>query len=313
LFAFDAVGGTRALNQRIPLIAEINWTIFRPLCKFFSLDGEQEVHRGRGADRVNRAKPGKQPFDPVEREGPAPSLHADSKHAVTTIDISAKKVAGVLVVIIVLLTLASMAGQFSKYYLDHDVLLGFVHEFNLDHENNIPTWYSTVTLLFCSVLLCAIAVAKTREEDTYAPHWKILAFIFLLLSLDEAASLHEQMTPPVRSLLHISVALQYAWIIPGGIFVLVVGFAYLNFLRNLSPVTRRLFVLAGSLYVAGALGMEFVGSYYDHLYGGDNMAYAMIVAGEEFLEMTGVAIFLYALMSYLSLHVGSLGVRFKPQ
>ena len=262
---------------------------------------------------MNRAKPGKQPFDPAEREGSAPSLHADSKHAGMTIDISAKKVAGILVVIVVLLTLASMAGQFSKYYLDHDVLLGFVPEFDLNAENNIPTWYATVTLFLCSVLLGTIAAAKTTEKDSYAPHWRILSIVFLLLSIDEAASLHERSTEPVRTALHTSGLLYYGWVIPGGIFALSIGLVYLGFLRDLPSYFRRLFVAAGIIYLAGAIGMELVGGYYDSLYGTTNMTYALITTAEELLEMLGIVVFLYSLMLYLNLHVGDLGVRFKSQ
>jgi len=230
-----------------------------------------------------------------------------------TIEVSAKNVARALLAVVVLLTLAYVAGQYSKYYLDHDVLLGFVEEFDLDRENNIPTWYSTVTLLLCSVLLGTIAVARARENDVYASHWKMLSVIFLFLSIDEAASLHERLTEPVKNAFHTSGMLEYAWVIPGGIFVLIVGLAYLKFLLNLPKTTRRQFATAGGLYVAGALGMEMVGSYYNSLYGRTSMAYALIVTGEEFLEMTGVVVFLYALMSYLSRHPGDLKVRIKAE
>jgi hypothetical protein len=228
-----------------------------------------------------------------------------------TVEISAKKVACLLLVIVLLLTLASVAGQFSKYYLAHDVLLGFVPEFDLDRENNIPTWYSSVTLLFCAVLLGMIAVGKTRGKDAYAPHWGGLSVVFLLLSIDEASSLHERSIGPVRVALHTSGFLYYyAWVIPGALFVLILGFTYLNFLRHLPLDTRRLFVAAAILYIGGAMGVEVIGGYYASLYGPTNMTYALITTLEELLEMMGVIAFLYALMSYLRFHAADLGVRF---
>jgi hypothetical protein len=62
----------------------------------------------------------------------------------------------------------------------------------------------------------------------------------------------------------------------------------------------RLFILAGTIYVGGALGMEMVNARYADLYGFKNLTYQLMTAVEEFLEMSGIAIFIYALMSYVA-------------
>lgn len=227
------------------------------------------------------------------------------------IEIPVYNVVRTLLLIIVLLTLAYLAGQFSIYYLHHNTLLGFVPRFDLNGENNIPAWYSTVTILLCSILLGTIAVVKTKEKNPYAPHWRMLSVLFLLLSLDEAASIHEWSTMPWRRAFYTTGLLYYAWVIPGSIFALMIGVLYLGFLRNLPPDTRRLFVTAGVIYIGGVIGMEMVEGYYDTLYGTNNMSFALIVMIEEVLEMLGILVFLYALMSYLRLYVGGLEVRFK--
>lgn len=227
------------------------------------------------------------------------------------------RISRILVAVALLLTLASIAVQFSKYVLGHDTLLGFVRLFDANAEGNVPTWYSSSTLLMCSLLLAAIAMTRKRARDRYALHWGALSVIFLFLSLDEAAKIHEEMAGrPLRSALRTSGVLYYAWVIPYGVMVLIFALAFLKFLVNLPARTRRLFLLAGSVYVGGALGIELLEGYQATHFGADNMAMALMASLEEFLEMLGVAIFIHALLSYLipdaraiAIHTGGGGIR----
>ncbi len=65
--------------------------------------------------------------------------------------------------------------------------------------------------------------------------------------------------------------------------------------------------------------MEMIGGYYADLYGQRNLGYALITNAEEFLEMMGIVIFSYALMSYMNLYMQNFDIRFnilngtKPQ
>ena len=230
-----------------------------------------------------------------------------------TIEISAKRVARTLLVIVLLLVLAGVAGQFSRSELGRPAGRGWIQKFDLNRENNVPTWYSTAILLLCSPLLAAIALAKTKQRDPYARHWQALAVIFLLLSLDEAASIHELVGARLRHTLPTSGVLLHAWVIPASILVLITGLAYRKFMAALPARSRRLFVAAAALYVGGALGMEFIEGHYVGLYGNRNVIVVVIKTAKELLEMLGIVVFLYALMSYLRLHVGEVRVRFKTR
>jgi hypothetical protein len=213
-----------------------------------------------------------------------------------------------LTIIIVVLILAGVAGQLSKYLFNHDVVFGLVRLFNLDAEANVPTWYSSSLLLLCSALLGVIGQAKPLDHN-YATHWRFLAVLFLCMSLDEAAGIHEMLARPVRSTLHVSGILYYAWVIPAAAAVLLVGLAYLRFLIALSHKTRRLFVLAGSIYVGSALGLEFVEGYWATVYGENNLKLRLIEAVEDAGEMFGLVVFLYALLSYLGTHFTEVRVQ----
>jgi len=68
------------------------------------------------------------------------------------------------------------------------------NRFDLDVEANVPAWYSTV-LLF-TVALAAFVIhrwgAATGSERRRWPwFWLVMATVFCLISLDEAARLHE--------------------------------------------------------------------------------------------------------------------------
>lgn len=230
--------------------------------------------------------------------------------------ISPWKITRFLTFVVLGLTLACVAGQFSKYVLGYPRLLGFVRQFDFNSEANIPTWYSSSTLLICSLLLALIASAKKIEGDRYVRHWGVLSFIFLFLSLDESASIHE-MANKLRPLLQVSGFLYFAWVIPYAAIVLIFVLAYLRFLLALPAKTRLLFLLAGSLYVGGAIGIELVEARYVSFYGesiiGQDMMFAVMTIVEEFLEMLGIVVFIYALLSYIRLHMKDLRVRIDDE
>ncbi|MDV2991298.1 MAG: hypothetical protein N4J56_000952 [Chroococcidiopsis sp. SAG 2025] len=85
-----------------------------------------------------------------------------------------------------------------------------------------------------------------------------LSVIFLFLAIDEFASLHEKLIEPIHSKLNTS-GFYFAWVIPGAAFTFVCLLIFTRFLGHLPTQTRRLFLLAGSLYVGGTLGMEMIG------------------------------------------------------
>ena len=226
---------------------------------------------------------------------------------------SPKGITKVLVCVVVGLTLASVAGQFSRYFLGHDHLLGIIPLFRLTGEGLIPTWYSSSALFLCGFLLAMIAYSKTMECAPYSRHWAAMSIIFLCLSLDEQISIHEEWGIPMRAVFNASGFFYFTWVIAGMAFVLIFVLAYLRFLAALPPKTRLLFIVAGTVYIGGALGMEMVGARYAYLYGREPMTYQMIAHVEDVLEMLGVVVFIYALLSYISSQVKELPVRMNDE
>ena len=159
--------------------------------------------------------------------------------------------------------------------------------FDLDEENNLPTWYSSFLLLNNAFFL---HIYSSREGLLKKGYWKLLAFGFLLLSLDEVAGLHESL----------NTAIEMNWAILGAILVMFVAVFFVPFLLALPRRLALLFILAGSLYFSGAIIVELLGEDLDI----DTLTYAFTVSLEEGLEMVGAWVFLHVLLAEMDTEIG---------
>lgn len=218
--------------------------------------------------------------------------------------ISRRTIIRVLAATTIFLICASMGGQVIKYGTGHQKLYGLIPLFYVDWEGNIPTFFSALLLLHASFLLALIALLKRRFSDTRWRQWAILSFIFLYMAVDEASRIHELLKVPGKWLLGPMARsiFTYAWVIFGIAIVIIVAISFLNFYRHLAPQARKQFAIAAITFVSGAIGMELVGGYYYGLRGDMNITYAMLATVEEGLEMSGIIVFINALMKYVIDH-----------
>jgi hypothetical protein len=222
-----------------------------------------------------------------------------------TISFQPKQITVFLGVIVIGLIAANFVGIFSKFYLGSSRIALF----ELDREANIPTFYQSVTILLCAGLLAGITIAKKKAGTREYLYWAGLALIFLFLSVDETAGIHERLINPLRNALHTSGILFFAWVIPYGILLIVMMAFYFRFLFSLPVRSRYWIIFAGILYIAGALGGELLGGFWAGLHGQENLTYTLITTGEESLEMVGILAFIYALMSYITSQLKDLSFR----
>lgn len=235
------------------------------------------------------------------------------------ISVSPQKSARFLGTIIGGLGIAHVLFNFLKCFLGRDWVWGFSRLFDLDNENNIPTWYSSITLLICSGLLAIISHQKQQQGDRFTRYWYGLALIFLGLSIDEASSMHEVFAVFNESL-QLDGFFRFVWVIPAIFLLVIFGLFYWHFVQALPPKIKRLFLLAAGLYISGAVVMEMVGGKYMKVFafelpilkysGFVGMGMALLIMIEEILEMCGVAVFIYALLLILSREVGDVHLLF---
>jgi hypothetical protein len=170
--------------------------------------------------------------------------------------------------------------------------------FSVNLEESIPTWYSTLILVFASVLLSVIAFAKRASRDRYALYWLGLTLLFLYLSMDESAAIHEILSDPLQMAFNATGYLAFGWQIVAVPLVILFALLYVRFLFHLPPCFRNLFVVAGVLYAGGALVVEGI-SANQYSISGVTFTYLAIATVEETLEMLGVVVLIYALLSYI--------------
>ena len=206
-----------------------------------------------------------------------------------------------------LLALCLAAQSLITEYLTENVLDADAHYnlmlaldlFSVNAEDSIPTWYAALLLFGASALLAVIATAKHAHQDRFRRHWAGLALIFLYLSMDEGAAIHELFSDILETPLQPGGYLYFAWVIVAVPLVILFLLVYLRFLVHLPPRTRAQFMLAGMVYVGGALGVESISANRWYLDGGRTFEYLAIATLEELCEMLGVVILIYALLSYL--------------
>ncbi|WP_299820644.1 multidrug transporter [uncultured Pontibacter sp.] len=178
-----------------------------------------------------------------------------------------------------------------------------VRYFDFNGEENVPAFFSSVNLLAAAGLLYLIyCVSSNRELANGKRYWLFLSFIFVFMAIDESVQLHEHIAEFVRPRLtsDLNGLLHWAWVVPYSVVVIAVAGFFLKWVLSLPPLTRNLFVASGSMFVLGALGLEFVEGYLYKQYGIDHIYNRVMYTLEEFLEMAAVILFIYTLLQYLA-------------
>lgn len=235
--------------------------------------------------------------------------------AVQRIEVPARRITQALAATIILLAVAHLVFQSVRHHLGIPHFYGLVELFDMGIEANLPTYFSSLQLALVSGLLAVAGMLRLRAGDRYARHWLWLALIFLLLSIDEMAEIHEMTIRPIRELAPglVTGIFYWAWVIPAMVLVAVVAVCYAPFVfRYLPPYMRRAAVLGAAVFVGGAVGVEMPEAAFAEANGLDNYTYAVFVVVEEVMEMAGVLIFLSGLLRYVGSELGEFSVRVIP-
>ena len=190
---------------------------------------------------------------------------------------------------------------------------------DLGAEQSLGTWFVVVSLVLLSALLAVVGFVQAREGDGFVKHWFVLAFLALAFSLDEQAKFHDPGggTAELRERLDLSGPIYFGWVIFGLLSVTVVAVMYRRFASTLPQVTRRLYMLAAGLFVAGEIGFEMLAGWYvdatSQVTGEEDLIYQTLASFEEFLGMAGVVVAIAATLHYLQHYIGEVHVSLSDQ
>ena len=221
------------------------------------------------------------------------------------IHVKPRKIGLILGSIALFLAIQSLFNEFLiETYIGHssDSVLALVLDlFSVNLEESIPTWFSTINLFIASGLLGLIALDVYKQQDKYRHHWLGLALMFVYLSMDEGAVIHEILSDPLQILFNTTGFLSFGWQIAAVPLVVIFGLVYLRFLFSLPPHIRNLFIASAVLYAGGALFIEGLSANQWYINDGISLSYLAIATVEELFEMLGVVLFIYTLMTYIVL------------
>lgn len=211
--------------------------------------------------------------------------------------IKPKKILILLLATIVLLQIVNIIGLMF-YFNDNNI--GWLYNlFNITTEGNIPAYYSSITLLFTSFLLGFISYFRKFNGLSYSL-WLILSIIFFYLSIDESVQIHERVGVLFSRNFDLTGYLAYGWVVPYGLLFIIFSAVYFfKFLPQLPKKIAWLFIISGFVFVIGAIGIEMLAA---KNYDSDSFSeiyHAVCYSIEEFLEMLGIALFIYSLLLFI--------------
>lgn len=180
---------------------------------------------------------------------------------------------------------------------------GWLVLFDLDKEWNFPTIYSALLLFLASAILLFIACERRRNHAADFRHWIALSVIFCFFGFDEVLSIHNSAKHLVpvwfRHLALFNHRWDLRWIVIGLPVTLAIAIAFLPFVGRLPRRSACGIVIAGTIYVGAALGLEAVGGWWIAKHGKNNWTYAGEAVVEETLEMVGALMFAAVLLAYV--------------
>lgn len=213
-----------------------------------------------------------------------------------------------LLKIIACLLLANLISVYLKWELGYVTGFGFVPLFDFDQEYNIPTFYSALAILFCAALLWYIGVDKKETTREGGRYWKILSVLFVGLSLDELAGIHNQfghltlfLFSKVPSIVNEEIITRSRfWILVLIPLLLLVALFFVRFYKKLPQQTKFYIFLAGTVFLAGAVVLEYMGALYIITSEKVDIVYGLLYTLEELLEMLGIVLLIRTLVAYIS-------------
>ncbi|MEZ4520696.1 MAG: hypothetical protein R3A46_03475 [Thermomicrobiales bacterium] len=174
-----------------------------------------------------------------------------------------------------------------------------VRLFDLNSESSIPTWYSVVLLFTATMITLAIAINRHRAGDRFSRHWFLFSLLILGFSIDESAQIHDAPSrEPLRDILGTGGLLYYPWVVGAIVGIVVVGFLAYGFFRHLPRRTAGLLIASAAVFISGAIVLETLSGFYLSRHDEADLTSMTISSFEEFLELSGAVILIYALLDY---------------
>jgi hypothetical protein len=171
--------------------------------------------------------------------------------------------------------------------------------FDLDSERNVPTWYASSKLLAVAALLALVALNAGRRSRLVRLVLLMPVALFVFLSIDEAASIHEMLGGSIDTMVtetpdraemvfHITGYWMFVLGPTLAAAMVAIGIAYHRIVRPATGI-MRLAALGAGVFLSGATVVEIGRNFVEQ-----PLARMLQVALEEGMELIGVSLILAA-------------------
>ena len=185
------------------------------------------------------------------------------------------------------------------YQINNPEIFDFVRMFDLDMERNIPTLFSSLLLALGSLLFYLLSlIDNDKKEKNY---WRGLSLVFIFLSFDESAKIHEQIGDYVEKYVHLDGYFYYPWVLVYGFGIILLAMIYMKFFWSMPRKVFWSFMAAATLYLTGAIVFDMIGGNEASQHGTTTILYSIYYTIEESLEMLG-SIYLISILLKLLEH-----------
>jgi hypothetical protein len=228
----------------------------------------------------------------------AARMAAGSVPATTTLSVSGLAVLVGLAAILLAISLISLSLPLIVHGGGH-VPGALYRLLDTRNEANIPALFSSFQLAAASALTLLIGRIEWSRDRKRASYWFGLGAVFAYLAIDEIAQLHE-MIALLRLSWRSESLPEWLWLmiyLPATIMFAVL---YIPFLLRLPRWTAALFVAGGTIFLAGAVGLEIVGLYQTRVKMMSEVDFLVSLRAnlEEFCEMVGILVFIWGALAY---------------
>ena len=189
---------------------------------------------------------------------------------------------------------------------------------DLDQEANLTAWYSSAKLLGLAIISFMIFISEGRSPGSGAKSkwmWLVVAIIFLALSADETASIHETIADTIMKGAPIGVDIResvlggdkykdsFAWVVLLAPFILAVSvffliFFYKKFSKSRTNLIISVIALGCYLLAVGSEATIYLAPAFTDFTAADTLRYRISIGIEESGEIIGTTLFLLVFLRY---------------
>ncbi len=145
------------------------------------------------------------------------------------------------------------------------------------------------------------ALLDRQKESRNVFAWSLLAFVFVLMSVDELVSFHEVSVKPLRNAFQLSGIFYYSWVLIVIPLVATLGLLLIPFLLRINRGTALRFILAGAIFVGGRRARKLICGYLATNGGLETAAYKFVAATQEVMENVGMTLFVVSLLRHIAI------------